>query len=79
VTLEDAWDAVGAAPSGWWVGRPMYHDERRERQLPAFDPSERPKVGFRSREWTAIADSEEAAVWEMGRCLAIICEGGWPG
>ncbi len=48
---------------------PYYHDERRQWVQYAFDPSERPVVGLRRREWQAIAESEEAVVREMGRCL----------
>ncbi len=60
--LEAAWDAVHAAlPPGWYVGRPSYHDERDERLLYAFDPSERAVVGIRSREWTAATEAEAAA------------------
>ncbi len=40
-----------------------------------YDPSERPKVGLRSREWTAVATSEEGVVSEMARCLREISEG----
>ena len=40
--MEDAWDAVHeATPAGWYVGRPSYHDERREWVMYAYDPSER--------------------------------------
>lgn len=76
---EAAWDALNAAtPPGWAVGRPSYHDERREWLLYAFDPTERPVVGLRSREWTAVAESEEALVREMARCLALIKGGKVP-
>lgn len=62
----DAWDELHATiPPGWWVGRPSYNPGRRKWLLYAFDPSERPKIGLRSREWTAIADSETAVVREM--------------
>jgi hypothetical protein len=44
----------------------------------AFDPSERPVVGLRSREWTARAESEEAVVREMGRCLRELGAGRTP-
>jgi len=44
----------------------------------AYDPSERPKIGQRSREWTAIADSEEGVVREMARCLREIVAGRAP-
>ncbi len=49
--LEEAWNAVhDATPAGWHVGRPTYYDERRQWHQYAFDPSERPVVGLRSRE-----------------------------
>ncbi len=74
--LEAAWNAVhDATPAGWHVGRPSYHNERDEWLMYAFDPSERAKVGIRSREWTARAESEEAVVREMARCLAELREG----
>ncbi len=60
---EAAWNAVhDATPAGWQVGRPYYHVERRQWVQYAFDPSERPKVGLRSREWTAVGESKEAVV-----------------
>ncbi len=74
--LAAAWDALHeATPAGWHVGRPSYHDERREWLMYAFDPSERPKVGLRSREWTAVSQSEEGVVREMARCLREIAGG----
>jgi hypothetical protein len=77
--LEEAWTALHeSAPAGWQVGRPSYHDERREWVLYAFDPGERPVVGLRSREWTARAESEEAVVREMARCLREIGQGRAP-
>jgi len=77
--LEEAWDALHAVePPGWYVGRPSYHDERREWLLYAFDPAERAIVGVRKREWTAIAQSEEAVVLEMARCLGEIRAGRAP-
>jgi len=54
------------------------HNERREWVQYAFDPSERPKVGLRSREWTAIGSSELEVVVEMARCLREIGEGRTP-
>jgi len=76
---DDAWDTLRAAlPPGWVTGRPSYHDERREWLLYAYDPRERPKVGVRSREWTAVARTEEGVVREMARCLAEIREGRAP-
>ena len=44
----------------------------------AFDPSERLKVGLRSREWIARAESEEGVVREMARCLRELREGRAP-
>lgn len=68
--LEEAWNAVhDATPAGWYVGRPSLHNERQQWVQYAYDPSERPVVGLRSREWTAVAESEEAVVREMTRCL----------
>lgn len=70
MSLRDAWqDLHDATPAGWHVGRPSYHDERREWLQYAFDPSERPQIGLRSREWTAVGDCEEGVVSEMARCL----------
>jgi hypothetical protein len=56
-------------PAGWYVGRPSYHPERDEWLLYAFDPSERAVVGVRSREWTAVAATDEGVMREMARCL----------
>jgi len=77
--LEAAWDQLHATlPPGWVVGRPMYHDERRTWEQYAYDPAERPKVGKRSREWTAIAPAEVECVLEMARCLVELRAGRWP-
>ena len=80
--LEAAWAALDAAtPPGWWVGRPSLHEERDEWQMYAFDPSERPVVGVRSREWTATAPREVGqlgVVLEMARCLREISAGRVP-
>lgn len=78
--IDAAWnDLHDATPSGWHVGRPMYHDDRREWQLYAFDPLERPRVGHRSREWLAVGASELEVLREMARCLRLIREGRTPG
>jgi len=77
--LEAARDAIhDATPAGWYVGRPSYHDERDEWVQYVFDPAERPKVALRSREWTAVAPTEEAVVREMARCLRELGEGRAP-
>ncbi len=67
-----------ATPTGWYVGTPSYHDERREWLLYAYDPSERAKVGRRSREWTAVAPTEEGVVREKARCFREIAAGRVP-
>lgn len=41
----------------------------------AYDPTERPKAGGRSRDWTAIGRSEIEVVREMARCLREIASG----
>jgi hypothetical protein len=77
--LEAAWDALLAVkPAGWYVGRPSYHDEPDEWLLYAFDLSEWPVMGVRSREWTAIESTEVGVVQEMARCLAELREGRAP-
>ena len=77
--IKAAWDAIhDATPPDWHLGRPGYHDERREWHMYAFDPTERPSVGARSREWTAVADSEVGVLREMARCLLAIAEGRTP-
>lgn len=77
--LARAWEELHAEiPRGWSIGRPSEHPERREWVMFAFDPSERPVVGLRSREWTAVAKSEEAVVREMARCLREIAAGRVP-
>jgi hypothetical protein len=77
--LEEAWNAVHEdTPAGWYVGRPSYQVERQEWVMYAFDPSERSKVGLRSREWTAVAATEEGMVREMARCLEELREGRTP-
>ncbi len=59
-----------ATPRGWFVGRPAF-EERRARgvSMYAFDTTERPKDGHRSREWTVTAPTEVRVVREMARCL----------
>ncbi len=56
VTLEEAWEVLhDATPPGWFVGRPGLNERG---AVPweqyAFDTTERPRAGHRSREWTAI-------------------------
>jgi hypothetical protein len=74
--LEAAWGEVfDALPAAWSVGRPSYHDERHEWTQYAFDSFERPSVGARSREWTAIGAKELECLLEMARCLREIRQG----
>ena len=44
----------------------------------AFDPRERAQVEVRSREWTAVAQTEVEVVREMARCLRLIGAGQVP-
>ena len=60
------------------VGRPSFHDEAGRWEQYAYDPSERPKVGKRSREWIAVGPSEVACVREMARCVRELREGRFP-
>jgi hypothetical protein len=77
--LEEAWHALHAAtPAGWYVGQPSYHDEKRQWLLYAFHPGERPLLGLRNREWTAVAGTEVDVVREMARCLRQIRAGRVP-
>jgi hypothetical protein len=77
--LAAAWDAVhDATPDGWYVGRPGFEERHNQWSMYAFDPSERPVVGKRSREWTAVGPTELRCVQEMARCLGELREGRWP-
>lgn len=77
--LESAWDEVHAANTmGWQVGRPYLHEERGAWEQYAFDPSERPEVGKRSREWIAVGRTEVECVREMAYCLRELEDGRWP-
>lgn len=59
------------------MGRPGFK-ERYNQWSMAFDPSETPIVGKRSREWTAIGRIELECVQVMARCLGELREGRWP-
>jgi len=59
-------------------GQPSWHNERRVWVLYAYDPTERPKVALRQREWQAIAPTEVEAVREMARYLREIAAGRVP-
>jgi hypothetical protein len=77
---EDANDELleANATLRWHVGRPMFHDERNEWQIYAFDPKEVPKVGWRQREWTAVGPTEERCIRTMAYCLREIGAGRVP-
>jgi hypothetical protein len=44
----------------------------------AFDTREKAEIGRRSREWTAVGQTEVEYVSEMARCLREIIEGRVP-
>ena len=68
--LEAAWDALRTAlPPRRDVGRPSQHGPH-ESVLYAFDPTERPKVGTRTREQEASAPTERDMVHGLTRRLA---------
>ena len=77
--LAEAWTAVHEnTPDGWFVGRPDHEERYRQWSMYAFDPSEKPVVGKRSREWTAVGQTELHCVQEMARCLGELKAGRWP-
>ena len=68
--LEAAWAALHEnTPEGWYVGQPGYAERYNQWSMYAFDPSEKPVVGKRSREWTAVDPTGLRCVEEMARCL----------
>lgn len=57
--LRRAWHSVHVnTPAGWYVGTPGYEERFRQWSMYAFDPSEKPEVGKRLREWTAVGQTE---------------------
>ena len=78
--LAQAWaDVHDNTPEGWYVGRPGYEERYGQWSMYAFiSPSERPVVGKRSREWTALGPTEVACVRQMAYCLAELKDGRWP-
>lgn len=75
---KDAWAQFHAnTPPGWFVGRPGQRRGGQWEQY-AFDPKERAHMGRRSREWTAVGNTEVECVREMARCLRAISEGRAP-
>lgn len=82
MTLERAWAEINEANAslGWRVGSPYLHEEMASNpwEQYAYDPTERPKAGGRTREWTAIGRSEAQVVREMARCLREVTAGKVP-
>jgi hypothetical protein len=60
------------------VGRPGYEPGHRQWSQYAWDITEKAQIGRRSREWTAVAQTELDCVREMARCLREISEGPVP-
>ena len=74
-----AWAAVhDDTPDGWYVGRPGWEDSYQQWTMHAFDTREKAVEGKRSREWTAVGQSELLVVQEMARCLGELKAGRWP-
>ena len=68
--LEAAWAAVhDPTPPDLEVGQPSPHDGRHQWRQYAFDKREPAKVGFWSREWTAIGATAVECLFEMARSL----------
>ena len=79
IDLEDAWNELhDTEPPGWFVAQSACGDGHRVWEQYAFDPRERAQGGVRSREWTAVAQSELEVNRELARCLRLIREGGVP-
>lgn len=55
--IEAAWDALRDATPPGWHAEPAYNDYREQWSQWAYDPAEKPHVGHRSRECTAVASS----------------------
>lgn len=77
--LTDAWaELLAVMPDGWEAGRPAWNERRQEWSLYAWDRSERPKIGHRSREWTAVHPTHAGVVRSMARCISDIVQGNVP-
>jgi len=71
MTIADA-DAelLAATPTGWQVGRPSFHEERRVWVQYAWDTTERPRPGKpRKRDWETEAPTKELCIRSMAYCL----------
>jgi hypothetical protein len=80
--LHAAWAAVhDAMPESWHVGRPSgqpEHPERGEWVMFAFDTRERPVLGKRAGEWTAVGQTELRCVQTVAHCLREVGARRWP-
>ncbi len=77
--LAEAWAQLhDATPPGWVVGRPSFDERRDQWSIYAFDATERPNVGRRTREWTAVAPTQVRVIREMARCLGEFARGRVP-
>ena len=77
--IAAAWAEIHAAtPSGWFVRRPGFDPGHGQWTMYAYDPSERPVVGLRSREWTCVGQTEVRVLREIAKALRAISEGGVP-
>lgn len=68
----------GKPATCWHVGQLTSVEHRKAWEQYAFDTPERPKAGHRSREWTAVGESELDVAREMARCLRLIGAGQVP-
>ena len=76
--LQVAWNELhDATPPNWQVGLPS-QQHGGSWQMYVFDQTEKPKVGNRSREWTAVGQTEAECIREMARCLREISAGRVP-
>lgn len=76
--IAEAWAELHAAtPPGWYVG-PRGQRHGGQWTMYAFDTREEAHIGKRSREWTAVGQTEVECVREMARCLREIGEGRTP-
>lgn len=65
-------------PEGWYVGRPGCEDRYQQWSMYAFDPAEKAVVGERSREWTAVGQTELDCLLDMAYCPSELAPSRWP-
>jgi hypothetical protein len=77
---EVAWSAVhDVMPPNWFLGRRLFVERYNHWVQFAYDTTDRGRPGKpRTRQWTALGETEVECVREMGRCLRIIGQGAWP-